>query len=541
MLVSQVALVTGALAASLISAPMVQAADDTPSQLTVDTSGLGSTVCKKALGVANRITVDASDFYESGELTLNDWRVNPAAVNWQTAHPKHATYTVVFHSAAWLIPDSPLGVGAAIDAMIEQSRLSPDPGNQASAILNNTGWKESHTTKRLNTAVCLYSLARTPEQRIGMTAVVEQLVAANLDPNRYYGPPKRKAHNHGIMADQALSQAARYLDRPAWSAAGSRRVAAQLGETFDSCGMTFEQSSAYHSLHIRLWDAVTRWADPATIERINETLVKARQARNLMIRPDGELVRIGDGLERTYASRTPVANDRIWCPETGWFAATSNRNSVVQHAVVRFGPGRDVHGHDDRGQVVWWVGDGDTGVPVLSDRGAYKKTDLERTDYAHTSAAHSTLQWAGSTGVSMKGQLRTSSSNTVVTLRSGQRVGDWTRTIAQATNQYRLIVADSVTSTNSLGRIVQRFTLDPIWSPQSNRSQKRAAYVTASGWKLQVICTVDNRRVTPRNVLVEHFPARDTIENAVSIDCGTGKARTNSRLRAVLQVTPPTR
>ena len=506
---------------------------------TLSAAGLGSSLCKKAANVGNRVAADTSTFTTNGWLALGNWRVNPRSERWQAEHPRHATYTVVFHSATWLIPQDKADAGPAIKAMVEQARMSPDPGNASSATLNVTGWKEAHVTKRLNTAVCLYSLAESEAQRADMSRVIEQLVAANLDENRYYGPPQRKAHNHGIMADQALRDAGRALDRPDWIDAAQDRVRAQLVETFDSCGMSYEQSSAYLSLHVRLWKSVQRWTDAKLTNQIAAVLAEARHARDLLISPDGELLRIGDGSARTYRPRFPVVNDDMWCPETGWYASTTAKGTKTQQTVVRFGPGIDVHGHDDRGQALWWVGTQEAGVPVLSDRGTYDKKDFARTDYAHSAAAHSTLQWRGSTAQNTTGELKRRGSGNIITLNSNQAAGDWTRVISSSTAKYRLSVTDNVVADSALGQITQRFALDPIWTEQSNRSAKRARFVTETGWRLQVTCSIDGRRIAPKSVAAEHFPNRSTVREAISVDCGTTKAGSRSALTATLQVTPP--
>ena len=92
---------------------------------------------------------------------------------------------------------------------------------------------------------------------------------------------------------------------------------------------------------------------------------------------------------------------------------------------------------------------------------------------------------------------------------------------------------------SALGQITQRFALDPIWTEQSNRSAKRARFVTETGWRLQVTCSIDGRRIAPKSVAAEHFPNRSTVREAISVDCGTTKAGSRSALTATLQVTPP--
>ena len=44
---------------------------------TLSATGLGSSLCKKAANVGNRVAADTSTFTTNGWLALGNWRVNP--------------------------------------------------------------------------------------------------------------------------------------------------------------------------------------------------------------------------------------------------------------------------------------------------------------------------------------------------------------------------------------------------------------------------------------------------------------------------------
>lgn len=109
--------------------------------------------------------------------------------------------------------------------MVDQSKAAPDPGAVTSNrslpkttykdLLGESGWKEANVTKRLTTAPCLYSIAADVD-RNRLLPVIEKLVAANMDSDRYYGPPSNTPHNHGVFADEILYKAGVALDRSDW-------------------------------------------------------------------------------------------------------------------------------------------------------------------------------------------------------------------------------------------------------------------------------------------------------------------------------------
>lgn len=498
------------------------------------------TTCKRALLVMSRAKVDASRFYEDDRLVIGDWVIAVRQSYWRGQHLKDPVLPTVYHSSAWLIPDTQAGVSQAIDMMVEQAQRNPDPGADAGkTALGERGWKESNVTKRMTTAACLYEWAATPSDAARMVPVIEQLAQANMDEDRYYGPPKRHPHNHGVFADQELARAGQLLGRSEWVSIAEERSRQQLAGTFDTCGMIFEQASSYQRVQANLWDAVAKWSeDPAFAATVAEMATKAREMVSALTRPDGIMEVIGNGnqIEDTPLP-IPSANSPAttrWCPNSGWLTVLSNSGKYTQHAVARFGPGMKLHGHADRGATTWWVGvSGGEGVPVLSDRGIYGKIRDKRFDYQKGSAAHSTLQWTGASAA-MTGTMSKDTRGTVARFSSDHKDTKWNRSLTYSNSSPTLTVKDSLRGSEANGPIRQRFTLAPGWAPTETPGQAK----TREGWFVQITCMADSKKVTPKFIRVEHFPAVGKMTTAWSVDCGVPAkgGRSSIDLSATLEV-----
>ena len=494
-------------------------------------------ICTRALLVLGRAEVDARRFAADDLLVIGSWTVRPRAQSWRAMAPRHPMWTMVFHSSAWLIPDDTTGLEQAVTWMEMQARANPDRGRAAAT--SASGWQEGQVTKRLNTALCLYGWARDAELRERLEPVIEGLVAAALDPLRYAGPPRRRPHNHGLMADRALLDASRALDRPEWAARARERVALQFKSTFDECGMVREQSASYLRLHIRLWEDIARWIGEPVSDQVLRQVVRSRSLLRALTRPDGRLEFIGDG--RELRPGTDGAAPRAWCPETGWYARTwtVGKSGLTQHAVVRFGPRMRGHGHADHGATTWWVGSGADGVAVLTDRGMHAKILGSRLRYARSSAAHSTLQGIDGPSRAMTGDLRQDGHTVVLETRGtqdqdAQGEPGWTRRLdfvegPPSERQAVLAVTDRLDSKRPI-KVAQRFTLDPAWQQVGP-----GTFRTRSGWRLTVRCDAG----TPVSEVVEHYPDKGHIDRALSVDCTGLLGGDGTALRATLTVRPP--
>ncbi|MFM9135779.1 MAG: heparinase II/III family protein [bacterium] len=527
------ALAMVALAACLVAPAVPQAS---PASDRASDEAFRPSICTRALGVMSSVRVDTDGLAED-RLVIGTWEVRPRAWRWRGENRTHPTWNTVLHSSAWLIPDDSTGVPDAVDAMVEQSRVNPDSGRAPD--MGVRGWTEAHVTKRLTTALCLYEWADTGTRQ-RLVPVIEALARANMDPRRYAGPPRRGPHNHGLMADRVLIDAARDLGRPGWEEVALQRISLQLRDTFDPCGMVFEQSSTYLLLHIRLWTGILRWLEEPQLSIAEDALKRARRMADALTRPDGGFEIVGDGGARARPSggEGPLR----WCPQTGWFANTWRASGLTQHTVVRFGPGTRGHGHADHGAMTWWVGHRDDSVVVLTDRGLFGKSRDARLDYARSAEAHSTLQGIVGPAKVMVGELRDGGRRVLLTGQGGAVGGPtarldppegdrdrWLRQVRYDDAGAVLSVTDRIEG-GEPRKVRQRFALDPAW-----RESGPGTFTAPGGWRLTIECSAGRPAVRD----VPHFPDTGVVERALSADCTGMLGGTSPPMTAVLRVRPP--
>jgi hypothetical protein len=495
-------------------------------------ASLNNATCRSARKAVTAFPADRSRIDED-IITLGSWTVDFGQDRWRADHPRVELLTRAFHSSAWLIPERKSDLGRSIELFVEQAQVNPDPGATMSALaLRERGWIEGHTTRRLKTALCLYRLA-DPQQRTMLMPAIEQLLDANLDPRRYYGPPLNPAHNHGLMADRELLNAARLLKRPGLAEAAIDRLQLQKDEMYDGCGLNYEQASSYQFLHASLWRQLLRRIDiPAFAARIESTVQTINEASNSLAFPDGSVPAIGDGTNRTVEDLSSVgAPTRMWCPETGWFSRRTSRSGITQQLITRFGPATNFHGHSDKGSFAWWVGQGSDGVPVITDRGTPSKTKPKLLARIRSAESHTVFDWRGSSDRRTTASSRRSNGSETLAI-STQR-GDWTRSITFTPKKYVLRVEDQVPAADSAGRARSYLQLDPVWQRTSNEQGFR----TDSGWRLQVLCTdASGARLPMTTSSVTDFQ-QDLQRPALRVTCSVRDA--SSGIIATLRVIPP--
>lgn len=477
-------------------------------------SNLRNRYCSTARKVLDRFPVDSTRVVSNDIVRIGTWDAPVRSTAWQAEHPTNPTLTVIYHSAAWLIPNKPSDLPQYLDLFVEQALNNPDPGSQAEKnILGLTGWKEAHVTKRLSTALCFYS-ATDDAGRAKLMPAISQLVNANLDPNRYYGPPNKAPHNHGVMADEMLYSTGVLVGREDWKDTARERVTTQFNASFDSCGMNFEQSSTYQRLHVRIWQRVSNWAelDPQIMKKIEAALIA-------LTRPDGVIELIGDSSEPTGnpIPALPAGSTVFHCPTTGWSIFRSLNSQSRQYGIVRHGPSQKMHGHADRGAATWWVSNrAGRSQSVLADRGLYSKERNSTYDHFTGSAGHSTLQWEGGTAGNTTGRATRNSTATKVTTRASSKVGNWQRTVTYRSQALKMTVRDAVSGPASTGQPQQRFALDPAWK----NTRTPGTYTTSKGDTLTISCTANGQPVQPRALKVRHSPDAGQMVSALSVDCG---------------------
>ncbi len=520
------------LAVTLIQVPQASSAE-----VDLDTESRPSKVipaCERTDRMKNRRTIDHARIYTRGEVRIDSWSVSFTNQRWRAQHPTNAALTQYFHSSTWLVPDDDADLPRAIGLLVAQAAANPDPGSQRSrGNLGTRGWNESAVTLRLTTVLCVYHRAGSKD-REQLRPVLNGLIYAAKDANRYYGPPTTKAHNHGVMSDRILLESANILDTPELARFAEGRLLLQLNGLYDSCGLTYEQSNGYQHFHASLWRQVaSEVTSPEFRLRIRKQLNKLRDGANALTWSDGMSPPIGNGRTRFVSDLSRVSNNvSLFCPETGWFSRRTIRANLTQQVLARFGPATAFHGHNDKGSIFWWVGKDNTGTQVLVDRGLSGKNEDSRRAYSESSAAHPTLIWPGGSGLRMSGRESRRGSTTTLTVRgsAGSSIGTWRRTVTMNSTRARLVIRDTVTGPSADAPATSNLPLDPTWRP----TRTPGVFTSTAGGQLTIACTTHRGDTVPvRHTWTQDFQLEKT-RRGVTATCTVPAA--GKGLIAVLRV-----
>jgi hypothetical protein len=503
-------------------------------------------ICLGELKAAKNHGVDVTELSTSSVLRLDgrDIPLTDDSATWRVWDATDNTFNNRFHGMEWLIPWAVAG-GDAVSAVLARDAALPDPGGMADRdTLQATGWTAGALRLRQNAINCLYAMTR--DERL--ISVAERVATANLDTQRYRGRPEQAPHNLGMLANHALIESARVFDRSEWRDAAVRRMNADARSVFSSCGMTAEQSSAYHLTNVKVWERGLqrlRPADDTVAQPVFARIGEAALAVARLTRPDGVLEAIGDGnpsyvatwiAERSVLDDTvtavPQPDTRLWCRSRGWAANRSSWDDTAIQYTLRFGPRLQAHGHADHGSMTWFAG----GVPVLSDPGIYDKSRGERRQSASSMRAHSVLE---PTQGSLKAPTRAVKRPEVdgwdryklVTRKdSVKRV----RSIAVNLSEPVLRVHDVGSAPGNMPWL-QHWQLAPGWVEVPAESPWTARAKHASGVYLYAAChSIHTMRMSVATR--EHYPKRRSIEPGLTLRCGAQGSRVT--LDTILVVSP---
>ena len=199
-------LVCGALAATLLVAPPVQAKP-------ADSVTMPRT-CRDSFNVASYRGFDVSQVAQQRVVEFDGKRVKLDREGWSAENPRDPSWTLWFHSLAWIVPLALDDSETAIRVFVERDRILPDPGaSVGNRFRRPMGWTQGQFRNRLETVTCLQHLTDDPR----LLPIAKRLAAANMDPARYPGPPNFPVHNHGSMSNVALMQASKAFGIEEWA------------------------------------------------------------------------------------------------------------------------------------------------------------------------------------------------------------------------------------------------------------------------------------------------------------------------------------
>jgi hypothetical protein len=454
-----------------------------------DWSALDS--CAGAL--SPRVTLTASNGFTVDDTVFGyryDQRVL-ARTAWTSPRTTDGVYALEAYGFMWMrsllrtIKDAS-DAAPRLDALVvsSASTLAWRPDNH---VVTDMVWNEGTNLRRQEALNCLYAV--TPDPRL--VPLIKAVSAANLDPRRYYGPPLKPPHNHGLMANMALLRAGIELHRDDWASAAISRTRVALVGSFTAAGLSREQSSAYHQSLLLKWSGASmtlhgsgRRDAVALGDAIDATLVRARAALQHLLDPVGVPVRFGDqaGMrEKVVPQRTLMFLDK----DAGVVTRRWSWKAPDDFVAARFGARRAMHGHEDRMSLAWWA----SGRPVLVDPGTYTYVDSAARAWQRSQLAHSTPVVHGRTfnprAAIAISAIRSTSTTFQLTM-SGAPYG---------VSQSRRVVVDRVRDALSLtdvagGTVDEVLQLDPRWRLVSlSRSRTAARFMDSTGASLCLTTT----------------------------------------------------
>jgi hypothetical protein len=434
--------------------------------------------CEEPLRIARSVGATA-DHIRAGRISFFGITasVDPRTVDYAHSPIANASWAGYFRGLLFIAPlavdayiSGDLGGMSLVTAYVNAYRRNPDPGSstpQRLALAGATGWDEATNAGREKVLNCLIQIDPGP----AVSWLLDASIVANLDMNRYYGPPKHRTHNHGMMANLALIESARILRRPSLIDVAERRILVDATLVMDPCGMVFEQSAPYQKHNAVIWAQAAAKLDqvgrPLTAARLRGTARKMADAFDQLIAPDGRLPAIGDGNDTMASPLRSPTTTRMLCRSAGWAVARGGWTPSTTWSVIRFGPPRIQHGHNDHGSIVWY-----RGRHVLVDPGFYYEPNSAYGRWYKTNAAHNVLAASGLESSGGTALVRSSQGTTVdtYTLRDVTPYLTRTRSIRVDRGLPLLVVLDRASS----GRprtFSQLWHFDPAWRWDSTQRQ----------------------------------------------------------------------
>ena len=224
----------------------------------------------------------------------------------------------------------------------------------------------------------------------------------------YYAAHWMGAWNHGLLQDIKLLRIGCGYPPGAFDGAALRwrraavaqMIAAfepnRLGPAIDAQGAVNEQATLYEDFVYHLWKtalpelAACGYQFPGWI---TARIAKLPAFLGYATEPDGDLAQIGDSyVERPAKSPRGQALVAVYA-QAGYVFGRSGWTSAASFYSLRFGPGREIHGHDDHLGITYY----DRGRDLIVDAGHYGYTATPYRAWLQSPEAASTLVEPGVT------------------------------------------------------------------------------------------------------------------------------------------------
>jgi hypothetical protein len=222
----------------------------------------------------------------------------------------------------------------------------------------------------------------------------------------YYAAHWMGAWNHGLMQDIKLLRigcgyppGAFDGDALRWrKAAVAQMIAAfepnPLGPAIDAQGAVNEQATLYEDFVYHLWQTALPELSACGYRLpgwITARIAELPAFLGYATEPDGDLVQLGDTyVEHPATSPRGQALVAVYAP-AGYVFGRSGWTAAASFYSLRFGPGREVHGHDDHMGLTYYA----RGRDLIVDAGHYGYTATPYRSWLQSPEAASTLVLPG--------------------------------------------------------------------------------------------------------------------------------------------------
>jgi Heparinase II/III-like protein len=356
-------------------------------------------------GTAGEIMAGSLTISPFGAVTIDPRR--DGDINWSMNPYGNPTWVLDFQWGEW--------IEALIEAYLDGGPHADAYRSRAEAILKTWISDVPIADKNPLTAIC--SAQAFPGQ-----AWIHNQIPVLLD---YYAAHWQGAYNHGLSQDLELLQAGCAYPADAWDgqALQWRRDARQqmieafepnqYGPAVDDQGVSNEQSTGYENFDLGLWTTAER--DLAACGSSLPAWITSRIAQMptflaMATQPNGTLVQIGDtydiaprdraGTPLQYAAtqgnagtppkqRVAVYAAGYVFGRSGW--GTSGSFGDQTFYSLRFGPGTQIHGHDDHMGLTYYA----RGRDLIVDSGHYGYAQTPYRAYLLSPEAASVLVMPG--------------------------------------------------------------------------------------------------------------------------------------------------
>ena len=330
----------------------------------------------------------------AGQLTIAPFAavtVDPlqnGTVKWKLNPFDNPTWGQDFRSGSWIenLVAGYLAGGPEADAY------------RARAALIAAGWLRAQpaSDRDPQTLVCI-------AQAFPGQAWIDDQIAPTVN---YYAAHWMGAWNHGLMQDIKLLRIGCGYPPGAFGGAALswRRTAVaqliaafepnRLGPAIDAQGAVNEQATLYEDFVYHLWQtalpqlAACGYTLPGWI---TARIAKLPTFLGYATQPDGDLAQIGDSyVERPATSSRGQALVAVYA-QAGYVFGRSGWTPSASFYSLRFGPGREIHGHDDHLGLTYYA----RGRDLIVDAGHYGYTATPYRAWLQSPKAASTLVLPG--------------------------------------------------------------------------------------------------------------------------------------------------